>query len=433
MQEIAEVPNASSTPPAAHANWIVNATLLWDNRRLLMRVTGIALVLSAAIAFLIPKQYDSVARLMPPDQQGSGAALLAAVAGRSLGGLGSLGGFASGLLGARSSSALYIDLLHSRTLSDRIIERFDLQKVYGKRYRVDTVKYLVRHTTVVDDKKSGVITLTFSDSDPVRAREIAQAYVEELNAILTTSNTSSARTEREFVERRLATVKEQLHNAEKALSDFSSVNTTLDIKEQTQAMVGASAKLQGELIVAQSELGSLEQIYGDENVRVRATRARIASLKHDLSRLSGNSAALPSDGDIKSVLVDNSSLYPSLRQLPRLAVPYAGLYRSVRIQEAVFELLSQEYEAARIQEAKDTPVVSVFDSPLVAEKKSFPPRLLVILGLTAFADVIACCYVILRHLWGSLAESDPRRRLAAQMAASFMTLRPHTRPAEVSR
>jgi capsule polysaccharide export protein KpsE/RkpR len=416
--------NEASTVPASQTNWVTNATLLWNHRRLLARVTAVALVLSAVIAFLLPKQYESVARIMPPDQQGSsGAALLAAVAGRSLGGLGSLGSLAGGLLGGKTSTALYIDLLHSRTASDHIIDRFDLLHVYRKRYRIDTEKYLAHHTTVVDDKKSGVITLTYTDTDAARAREIAQAYLEELNRTLTTSNTSSAHREREFIERRLVTVKAQLHAAEEALSQFSSVNTTLDIKEQTHAMVDAAAKLQAELIVGQSELDSLAQIYGDENVRVRATRARVASLQHQLAKLSGSSAALPSDTGASdpgnSGSEANSSLYPSLRQLPRLAVPYAGLYRNVRIQETVFELLSQQYEMARIEEAKDTPVVNVFDPPLVAEKKSFPPRLIVILVLTTLAYLAACFIVVASHRWSQLSEADPRRLLAAQIEASF--------------
>ena len=103
-------------------NWVRNSNLLWDRRRLLLRVAGITLVLSAVIAFLIPKRYESVGRLMPPEQSSSGTAMLAALAGRSIGGLGGLSSLA-GLLGGRTSSALYIDLLHSRTISDHIIDR----------------------------------------------------------------------------------------------------------------------------------------------------------------------------------------------------------------------------------------------------------------------------------------------------------------------
>jgi capsule polysaccharide export protein KpsE/RkpR len=391
---------------------------------MLARVTVVALLLSGVVAFLLPKQYESVARLMPPDQQGgSSAAILSALAGRSLGGLGGgLGALAGGLLGAKTSTALYIDLLHSRTIADHIIDRFDLQRVYHSRYRINAVKRLRHRTDIVDDKKSGIITLTVTDTDPVRARAIAQAYLEELNTMLTTMNTSSAHRERVFIEKRLATGKIQLLAAERALSEFSSVNTTLDIKEQTHAMVDAAAKLQGELIVAQSDLNSLQQIYGNENVRVRAAHARIAGLQNELVKMSGNSSALPSDSG-KGDGEDNTSLYPSLRQLPRLAVPYLELYRNVRIQETVFELLSQQYETARIEEAKDTPVVSAFDPPLLPEKKSFPPRLLVILILTAVTDAIVSFFVILRHLWSTVSDSDPRRILVEQILASFRARR----------
>jgi uncharacterized protein involved in exopolysaccharide biosynthesis len=394
-------------------NWVRNANLLWDHRRLLFRVAVVAVVLSATIAFLIPKRYESVARLMPPEQPSSGAAMLAALAGHSLGGLAGFGNLA-GLLGGRTSSALFIDLLHSRTISDHIIDRFNLQHVYKKRYRIDTVKYLGHQTTVVDDKKSGVITITFSDTDPRRAQAITQAYLDELNRIVTRANTSSAGREREFIEKRLVSVQAELQSAEKALSQFSSTNVTLDIKEQTHAMVDAAAKLQAELIVGQSELDSLEQIYGDANVRVRAARARIGVLQSQLTKMSGSAAAEGSDESNEA----SGQLYPSLRQLPRLAVPYADLYRRVRIQETVFELLSQQYEMARLEEAKDTPVVAVIDQPLVAEKKSFPPRLLMILLLTGLAVGATAFYIVLRSMWEHVSTGDPRKLLAQEVGYS---------------
>jgi uncharacterized protein involved in exopolysaccharide biosynthesis len=402
-----------STKAQPMANWVRNANLLWDHRRLLAKVTAVALILSAAIAFLTPKRYESIARLMPPEQPSSGIAMLAALAGHSSGGLAGLGSLA-GLLGGRTSSALFIDLLHSRTVSDHIIDRFNLQHAYRKRYRIDTVKYLGRHTTVVDDKKSGVITITFSDTDRWRAQAITQAYLDELNSLVTHANTSSARREREFIEKRLVSVQAELQGAEKALGQFSSSNVTLDIKEQTHAMVDAAAKLQAELIVGQSELDSLQQIYGEGNVRVRAARARIGVLKSELTKMSGSASSEGSDQSGEA----SSELYPSLRQIPRLAVPYADLYRRVKIQETVFELLSQQYEMSRIEEAKDTPVVAVIDQPLVAEKKSFPPRLLVILLLTLLAVGATCYYIILRSMWEHVAAGDPRKVLAQDIADS---------------
>ena len=63
------------------------------------------------------------------------------------------------------------------------------------------------------------------------------------------------------------------------MSDYSSRNVALDLKEQGRAMVLTAATLQGQLIAAESELESIRETYSDNNVRVRAVQARIAELK----------------------------------------------------------------------------------------------------------------------------------------------------------
>jgi capsule polysaccharide export protein KpsE/RkpR len=413
----------NDTPPLQRestslpSHWAVRASLLWQHRRVLARVGAISMVVSLGIAFLIPKQYKSTASIMPPDQQGSGAMMLAALLGH--GGLGSLGGLATGLLGGHSTTALYISLLESGTVRGHLIDRFDLQHVYRARYRITAAKRLAHHTKVTDDKKSGVITIEVEDTDPVRARDMAQAYLDELNKLLNLTSTSTARQERIFIEQRLQAVQNDLERAQLELSEFSSKNSTVDIKEQTRAMVDAGARVQGELLIEQSGLQSLRQIYGDGNVRVRQTEARIDALHRELTQMTGSSAPLqpPSSGSItSSEAEDKGELYPPLRQLPRLAVPYADLYRRVKVQETVYELLIQQYEMARIEEAKDTPVVSVIDTPGIPEKKSFPPRILFTLLLTFVSVLAAATLLLLRERWSNLAAEDPRKALAAEVA-----------------
>lgn len=395
------------------AHWAARALILWRHRRVLLRVTAISLVVGLAMAFLIPKQYKSSASIMPPEQ-GSSAMLLAALVGHSeLGGLGSL---ASGLFGAHSSSALFENLLQSGAVRGRLIDRFDLLHVYRTHYRFRAAKRLAHATRISDDKKSGVITIEVEDTDPVRARDMAQAYLDELNRLVNRTSTSSARQERIFIEHRLHDVQGELEQAQLALSEFSSRNSTVDIKEQTRAMVDAGARIQGELLVEQSSLQSLRQLYGDGNVRVRETEARIASLQRDVQRMAGSSAPLSAGDKTTPPNEDgNGGLYPPLRQLPRLAVPYADLYRRVKVQETVYELLTQQYELARIQEAKDTPVVNVIDTPGIPEKKSFPPHLLITLAIAFLAFAVTTALILLREGWIGLADSDPRKVLAAEV------------------
>jgi capsule polysaccharide export protein KpsE/RkpR len=403
--------------------WVARSHLLLAHRRLLLRTACVALALNLAFAFLIPKRYTAIARIMPPDSNGSTSSLmLAALSGRA-GNLGTLGSLAGGLLGAHSTTALFLDLLRSGTVTDAIIDRFHLQRVYHKRYRVDTAKALARRTSITDDKKSGVITISVEDVDPVRARDLTQAYLDGLNHIVTHTNTSAARQERIFIEHRLQSVVIDLGRAQRKLAEFSSRNSTVDIKEQTRAMVDAGARLQGELLVEQAGLESLRQVYGDGNVRVRSAQARIGSLRHDLEKMVGSSevssngaaglsliGGSPASGREEGASAD-SGLYPPLRQLPRLAVPFADLYRDVRVQETAYELLTQQYEISRLEEAKDVPVVSVIDPPGVPEKKSFPPRLWVSLALTAGVMLLEAAFLILRDEWCRLPVDDPRRTL----------------------
>ncbi len=194
------------------------------------------------------------------------------------GGLGALGSLAGGFLGEHPSTALFIDLLRSGTVSGHLIDRFDLRHVYHSRYNIDAAKHLAHVTKITDDKKSGVITIKVEDRDPVRARDLAQGYLDELNRLVTRTSTSAARQERIFIEQRLHNVQTDLEHAQIQLSEFSSKNSTVDIREQTRAMVEAGARVQGELLVEQSGLQSLRQIYGDGNIRVRETEARITSL-----------------------------------------------------------------------------------------------------------------------------------------------------------
>jgi uncharacterized protein involved in exopolysaccharide biosynthesis len=402
---------------AESTHWATRSMLLWRHRRQLARVAAISLVVSLGLAFVIPKQYTSVTSIMPPDQQGSGALVLAALAGRG-GGLGALGGLAGGLLGEHTTTALFMNLLASGTVSGHLIDRFDLKRVYHKRYSADTAKHLAGVTKITDDKKSGVITIKVEDRNPVRARDLAQGYLDELNRLVMQTSTSAARQERVFIEQRLGAVRDDLERAQLALSEFSSRNSTVDIREQTRALVDAGARVQAELLVEQSGLQSLRQVYGDGNVRVRETEARIAALQGDLDKMAGSSAPLAS-GDLNDHTTSNpddrGELYPPLRQLPRLAVPYADLYRRVKVQEGVFELLTQQYEVARIEEAKDVPVVRVIDPPGIPEKKSFPPRILLTLLFTLASFVTTAGLIIMRERWSGVDPDDPRKRLAAEI------------------
>ena len=388
--------------------------LFWAQRRFLGKAFLAGLLVGCLLAFLIPARYESTVQLMPPDNQStSGMAMLAALTAKA--GNASLGGVAGDLLGVKSSGALFIGVLSSRTVEDRLIERFQLRRVYSVNLDEDARKKLTARTSINEDRKSGIIAITVTDRDPQRAAAIAQAYVEELNQLVAELSTSAAHRERVFLEERLSAVKRDLDDASLKFSQFASKNTAIDIKEQGHAMVEAAAKLQGEMIAAQSELKGLEQIYMPENVRVRAVQARISELQHQLEKLGGRTTGEPNQTTAPSDSTSPDSSYPSIRELPLLGVAWGDLYRRTRIQEAVFETLTQQYELAKVQEAKETPSVKVLDAPRVPERKSFPPRTLITFTGAFLFFGAAILGVFLRAQWEQTDEKDPGKVFAQEV------------------
>jgi uncharacterized protein involved in exopolysaccharide biosynthesis len=394
--------------------------LLWTSRRLLLRAIAVGLIASILTAFLIPKSYTSTTQLMPPDPQStSGMAMMAALAAKAGGGLGAVAG---DMLGLKSSGALFIGVLKSQTSQEHLIEQFDLRKVYRQRLVVDARTDLDENTSIKEDKKSGIITISVTDHSPQRAAAIAKAYVDELNSLVSELSTSSAHRERVFLEDRLKVAKHDLDDATSQLAQFSSKNNTLDIQQEGKAMLDAAGALAGEMIAGQSQLEGLRRIYTDNNSRVKALSARVAELRKELEKLGGTQAnGVNRDASSPGRAVAQAGVmpYPTIRSLPLLGAKYADYYRVAKIQETVYELLTEQYELAKVQEAKETPSVKILDPAKVPEKKSFPPRLLIMLLGTVLGTSVGVVLVVASSLWHQADADDPRKILAEEVIAAW--------------
>src|SRR6202521_663904 len=295
---------------------------LWSGRRLLLRAIAVGIITSTLTAFLIPKSYTSTTQLMPPDPQStSGMAMMTALAAKAGGGPGPVAG---DMLGLKSSGALFIGVLRSQTSQERLIEQFDLRKVYRQRLVVDARTELDENTSIHEDRTSGIITISVTDQRPQRAAAIAKAYVDELNSLVSELSTSSAHRERVFLEDRLKLAKRDLDDATNQLAQFSSKNNTLDIQQEGKAMLDAAGALAGEMIAGQSELEGLRRIYTDNNSRVRSLNARVGELRRQLEKLggaqpngtNGNASSTGQSTDPSSARAGGGMPYPTIRSLP---------------------------------------------------------------------------------------------------------------------
>ena len=392
-------------------------SVFWRDRSLILRVAGYFAAITLLVALLLPNQYRSTTELMPPDSKNtSGLAALASVASQ-LGGS-PMGTFAGDALGLQSKGAVFVGVLQSRTARENLVDQFDLRSVYGfpklhlRASKEDAVKELERETEISEDRKSGIISISVTDTRPDRAALLARGYVDQLNKLIATLSTSAAGRERAFLEQRLVEVKKDLDEASRELSQFASKNSTLDPKAQGIAMVTAAANLQGELIAAESQLQGLSQIYAENNVRVRSLRARIAELKKQLDNVSGGANS-------EEATASPSMPFPSIRALPLLGATYSDLYRRAKIQETVYEVLTQQYEMAKVEEAKEIPTVRVLDVADVPHKKWGPHRAIEMILGGIFGLLLGCVLALLSDEWNRRDPDDPYRVFISQVVSNL--------------
>jgi uncharacterized protein involved in exopolysaccharide biosynthesis len=307
------------------------------------------------------------------------------------------------MLGLKTSGALFIGVLRSRTAQDDLVNKFNLCKVYRVSDWSSARMKLERNTDIAEDRKSGIITIRVRDRSREHAQQMTQEYIATLDRLVAHVATSSARREREFLEQRLTVVKRDLDSATLAVSKFASVNTAIDIPAQGKAMVDAAATLQVQVISAEAELKGVEQTYGNDSTRVRAIQARLAELRRQLRNMATNDGdgGAPSNGEL--------AIYPSIRQLPLLSVTYSDLYRRTKIEEAVYETLIKQYELAKVQEAKEIPSVRVLDQPDLPGRHVYPSRKLIVIGGTLLGMLLGVVWVLVSGGWQKLSAEDPRR------------------------
>jgi len=394
---------------------------LWKSRRTVVRTTVAAFLFSGLVGFLIPVSYTSTTQLMPPDSQSSSGMAMVAALARAGSGMGSLTG---DLLGLKSTGALFVGMLRSESSQASLVQQFDLKNVYGVKLTQDARAQLDERTLISEDRKSGIITISVTDRSPQRAAALANAYVDQLNSLVTDLSTSSAHRERVFLEDRLKVAKQDLDQASSEFAQFSSKNSTLDIQQMGKAMLDAAGNIAGQLIAAESELQGLRQMYTDDNARVQSLSGRVAELRRQLARLQGGQENAAERAGPNVPAASQDMPYPSMRTLPLLGVKYADYYRQSKIQETVYELLIEQYELAKIQEAKETPSVKVLDRARIPEKKSFPPRLLIVLLGTFVAFSVGMVWVAGLSRWRAADPQDPRKILAQEAVDALQARMP---------
>jgi uncharacterized protein involved in exopolysaccharide biosynthesis len=166
------------------------------------------------------------------------------------------------------------------------------------------------------------------------------------------------------------------------------------------------------MAVARSELAGLQQAYSEDNVRVRAAKARIAELQQQMDKMMGSTGEPGPDA--------SDSAYPSVSALPALGLTYYDLERKMSVEEVLWVALTKQYEAAKVQEAKEIPTVRVLDAANVPQRKSSPHISVIMILGTLLALSAAFIAVLTVSVWERTDARDERKKLVIELAGAVL-------------
>jgi len=347
--------------------WLEVALPLWHRRwRLLL-----ALLLGATLAFGLalgqPVRFTARASFVVqptarPSQSVLGNALPAV----------------AGLLGAGTSAVdLHVAILRSQSVTDRIIERFELQRVWQLTHLVQAEQRLSRRVEVIAGRREGMVQVEVEDDHPQRAAAIANQYVEELRSVLRSFALDEARQRKAFYDAQLAQARAGLEQAQQKLQRSGIDRAALRTEPRTAAE--SYSRVQAEVAAAEVRLATTRRVRSEDSAEVQQQLAELAALRAQRAALQS-----PRDAD---------------------AGAFVGRMREFRSAEAVAESIARQAEAARVDEAADAVPIQLLDRAQVPPWPSSPRPMLWALGggLAGFALVAA--WVLGRHRQ-ALARQD---------------------------
>ena len=327
---------------------------------------AIVALIAIAVSYAMTPTFTATTRILPPQQGGGAAALIASQ-------LGSLAGLAGAAAGIKNPADQYVTFLRSTTIADRIIDRFKLREQYAEEFIEDVRKELERNSAINAGAKDGIITIEVEDPSPARAAQLANAYVEELQKLANTLAVTEAAQRRAYFESQVQQVGDRLNKAEASLKESGVSTSTMNV--EPRAAVEVVARLRAAVTAAEIKVSILASMMTERNPDYRLAIKELSELREQLARTEAGAS--------------------QASQAPKGGERYISKYREFKYQEALFELMAKQLELAKLDEGREASLVQVIDKAIPPEKKSWPRRgaIAILSGLAMLSAMILAAVV----------------------------------------
>ncbi|MGE5497260.1 MAG: GumC family protein [Syntrophothermus sp.] len=350
--------------------------LMVKHRKLLLVSAILIAALSyTAVFFLMEPQYDSTAVVIPSEesQLGGLSAIMKGMKDLPFG------------LGGSSKTAetdLFNTIIQSRSTLEKVIHKFDLEKDYKLKSMEKTVKQL-RENVKTETTDDNAYKITVRANSAKKAADMVNYILELLNETVININVKKSSDNRQFLEQRYNEIKNDLSLAEDSLQIYQERSGLLEAKEQTRDILETYSKLEADVMTKRLELKIMEKVNDEKSPKLDLMKTQLNEYEKQLNQMKNKG--------------EGNGVFLALNSLPQKGKKYLRYYRDVQVYSTILEFLVPMYEQAKFDERKSIPVLQVIDYGVPAEKKSFPPRTVLVLVITLGALMLIYIYLLIRE------------------------------------
>ena len=375
--------------------------ILVRQRFFIIKFTSLFALLAILYSLLATPVYKSTLQIMPPggSQSGASAMLAAAGIGDLVGGFGATQG--DTVVGITKSNVVLDRVIDKNGLLTRDPEGFSIigtiKGIFSSegekepRMRTSVRSSLSEQIQSAADKKSGIISVSVSDSTPEMAVQLAQSVFDETLDVMQNVAVSPSAQERLFIEEQLKDNNKALIVAEQDLTSFLK-KTGMGSLSGTPTDIGYIAALQARMVAKEIEIKAARRFATDANPKLKQLQAEYNAIKKQFEGNKGIAAAASPTGDINNIT--ESSL------------KFAALFREYKFRENLMSILLKQYETAKIREVQDPVVIQLLSPPTVPEIRSKPERTKIVILATILGAFLAVFTAFIRHFL-RLSAKDP--------------------------
>ena len=362
--------NNHSSRPVGDNGLFELLLILAEYKKRLLVLPLAAAVIAAVVSMMLPKVYEATTRLLPPQQNQSGAAAL-------LSQLGGAAGLAAGMTGVKNPGDVYIGMLKSRTIADRLIAKFNLKNVY-ETDSLEIARAALEKNTTITAGKDGLINIQVEAKNKQLVAPLANGYVSELIQLNKVLAVTEAGQRRMFFEQQLEMAKDNLAKVESELKGSLDRRGVISVDAESRAMLETVARLRAQASAKEIQLNSMAAFVTQDNPQYKQVAEELASLRAELAKLENGRGAGSGSSDNQLSTGSGQNGFQNIK-----------LLRDVKYNQMLYELLAKQYEVARLDEAKEPSIIQVLDPAVEPERKSKPRRILIVLLSAVVGGLVA--------------------------------------------